>query len=165
MRTAFVAIRAILWAAAFILLWGWLAVSARRYDARISIEVPPAARIPGIALMIPGGLLVLACVGSFVLRGQGTPAPFDPPRVFVATGPYRYVRNPMYLGAGVFLLGFGLFEGSPSILLLTAAAWVVAQIFLIVYEEPDLEDRFGSSYTDYKKAVHRWIPRRPPSSS
>ena len=39
------------------------------------------------------------CIGTFVTKGQGTPAPFDPPREFVASGPYRYVRNPMYIGA------------------------------------------------------------------
>jgi protein-S-isoprenylcysteine O-methyltransferase Ste14 len=165
MKTLFVAIRAILWASGFILLWGWLAMSARRYDARLEIELPPAARIPGVVLMIPGALLAFACIASFIVRGRGTPAPFDPPRVFVATGPYRYVRNPMYVGAAVFLLGLGLFERSPSILILSAISLAGAHLFVLVYEEPALEDRFGASYLAYKRDVRRWIPRRPRSSS
>lgn len=165
MKILFVAVRAILWASGFILLWGWLALSARRYDTRLGGELPPALKFPGVLLMIPGGLVALACIGSFIVRGKGTPAPFDPPRVFVASGPYRYVRNPMYVGAAVFLLGFGLFEQSPSILLLSALSLTCAHFFVVLYEEPALEDRFGASYLAYKNAVHRWVPRRPVSSS
>jgi protein-S-isoprenylcysteine O-methyltransferase Ste14 len=115
--------------------------------------------------MIPGAFLVLLCLWNFVVRGKGTGAPFDPPRVFVATGPYRYVRNPMYVGAAVFLLGFGLFERSPSILVLSAILLTCAHLFVILYEEPELEARFGATYLAYRRDVRRWIPRRPRSSS
>ena len=118
----------------------------------------------GVALMIPGGLLVLACVGSFVLRGAGTPAPFDPPRVFVGTGPYRYVRNPMYIAAALVLAGYGLLERSLSIVLLSLVFLVVMHLFVLLVEEPGLERRFGESYLAYKRATNRWLPRPRPSS-
>src|SRR3954469_16590475 len=59
----------------------------------------------GAALAACGVSLALWCIGTFVMRGQGTPAPFDPPRRLVVRGPYRFVRNPMYLGATLGLAG------------------------------------------------------------
>ncbi len=161
MKALFVAVRAVLYASGFILFFGWLAMSARRYDARLDLRLPAAGKIPGVLLMIPGGILALACVGNFIVRGKGTPAPFDPPRVFVATGPYRYVRNPMYVGGLAFLAGLALFEGSVSILLFSLLLLVVAHLLVVLYEEPDLERRFGESYLAYKRTVPRWLPRRP----
>lgn len=71
--------------------------------------------IIAIALGLAGGVLALGCVLTFALVGKGTPAPFDPPRRLVRSGPYRYVRNPMYLGAGLALGGAALFYRSPRL--------------------------------------------------
>jgi protein-S-isoprenylcysteine O-methyltransferase Ste14 len=161
MKTAFVAVRAILYASGFIFVFGWTALAARRYDEQLGIALPEALKIPGLVLMVPSGILALACIGNFIVRGQGTPAPFDPPRVFVAAGPYRYVRNPMYVGGLLFLAGLALFESSLSILLFAAILLVAAHLLVLLYEEPILERKFGASYLAYKRAVPRWIPRRP----
>jgi protein-S-isoprenylcysteine O-methyltransferase Ste14 len=115
----------------------------------------------GVAAMAAGGVLILTCVGLFASRGRGTPAPFDPPREFVAVGPYRYVRNPMYVGALTLLVGFGLWQRSVSVLLFALLAALIAHLFLVLFEEPDLERRFGDSYVEYKGSVNRWLPRRP----
>ncbi|HXU45863.1 MAG TPA: methyltransferase, partial [Thermoanaerobaculia bacterium] len=71
-----------------------------------------ALEIAGIALGVAGGALALWCIGTFTFVGRGTPAPFDPPRKLVIRGPYRYVRNPMYLGAALALSGAALFYRS-----------------------------------------------------
>jgi protein-S-isoprenylcysteine O-methyltransferase Ste14 len=165
MKTAFVAVRAILYASAFIVFFGWLALGARRYDGRIGMALPAALTIPGLLLMIPSGILTLACIGNFIARGKGTPAPFDPPRVFVAAGPYRYVRNPMYAGGLAFLAGLALFEGSVSILIFAAILFAAAHLLVILYEEPVLKARFGESYSAYLRSVPRWLARRPARSS
>ena len=55
-----------------------------------------------------GTAMALWCVFAFVFIGKGTPAPFDPPRKLVVRGPYRFVRNPMYIGAGMTLAGAAL---------------------------------------------------------
>jgi protein-S-isoprenylcysteine O-methyltransferase Ste14 len=160
LRTLFVALRGVLYATGFILLWGWIAFgAARRYDERLGIGLPAWGRPIGVLLMVPGGLLALVCLATFIVRGQGTPAPFDPPVVFVPTGPYRYVRNPMYIGAGFFLAGLALFQRSASILIFSAALLFAAHLFVLFFEEPDLERRFGESYTAYKRATNRWLPR------
>jgi protein-S-isoprenylcysteine O-methyltransferase Ste14 len=110
--------------------------------------------------MAAGGTLAFACVATFVNRGEGTPAPFDPPRKFVAAGPYRFVRNPMYIAAFTVLLGFGLYEQSPAILLFTLAWLLAAHLFVILYEEPHLHSTFGAPFDDYCRSVRRWLPRR-----
>lgn len=75
--------------------------------------IGPSQDVGGVLVLL-GGSLALWCILTFVFVGRGTPAPFDPPRRLVTRGPYRVVRNPMYLGAGLTLLGAALFYGSPT---------------------------------------------------
>ncbi|MGH2568515.1 MAG: methyltransferase family protein [Bacteroidota bacterium] len=161
MLKLFTALRALLYASAFAYLWGYLALGVRRYDEEIGFSLPASSSQAGIALMVVGGLIALSCVATFVVRGDGTPAPFDAPRQLVVRGPYRYVRNPMYIGAAVVLVGFGLVHQSFSMALFALLFLLVAHVFVIFYEEPSLENSFGESYVDYKNRVHRWIPKIP----
>jgi len=158
-----VVLRAVLYSSAFVLLWAWLAASARPLDARLPLTIPVWARPPGLALALAGALLVLWCIGTFVARGRGTPAPFDPPREFVAAGPYRYVRNPMYIGAFGILAGAGLALRSPSIIGVGVLFLLLVHLLVLLYEEPSLGSRFGDPYLHYKSSVHRWLPRSPRS--
>src|SRR5260370_394626 len=120
MKTLFIALRAAIFGTGFILLWGWVALGLHhRYDATLGFALTGWTRAFGIALMAAGGILAFACVATFVKHGEGTPAPFDPPRKFVAAGPYKFARNPMYLGGFIVLFGFGLYEQSPAILIFT----------------------------------------------
>jgi protein-S-isoprenylcysteine O-methyltransferase Ste14 len=153
------AMRALVYATAFLAAWGWLALQTRRLDAEMGVPLPPEVHAVGVALLVLGGGLALWCVALFVWLGRGTAAPFDPPRRFVAVGPYRWVRNPMYLGCLRMLAGFGLGHTSPAMLLFTLPAAATAHLFVILYEEPTLERRFGASYVEYKDTVNRWLPR------
>lgn len=160
MKTLFIALRTSVFVAMFFWLWLWLALSVRPYDARWNISLPVWTPALGIGLIVLGGALALACNGLFTVRGRGTPAPFDAPRVFVAIGPYRYVRNPMYIGGMTLLAGLALLERSISILLFAAGWLVLAHLFVILYEEPTLRRKFGRTYEDYLRTVPRWIPVR-----
>lgn len=155
------ALRASLYAAAFVFLWAWVAGALRVFDARLGGMLPIWMRWPGLLLAAAGAALGLYCIATFVTAGAGTPAPFDAPRRFVAVGPYRYVRNPMYLGGVGILAGSGLVLRSPSILAFTAVWWLLAHVFVLAYEEPTLRARFGATYDDYRSRVSRWIPRLP----
>lgn len=115
----------------------------------------------GVALMVVGGALAVACVVTFVVRGRGTPAPFDAPREFVAGGPYRWVRNPMYLGGFLVLAGYALCAVSFAALLVAFGMLAAAHLFAVLYEEPTLERRFGASYRAYRRRTRRWIPGPP----
>ena len=157
MRTLFIALRALIFASGFVLLWGWLALSVRAFDRGMAL--PSWTAVPGIILMVVGGILALTCVGEFVLRGRGIPAPFDSPRAFVAIGPYRYLRNPMYVGGFTMLVGFSLYEHSISMLLFSLAWLLAVHLFVVLYEEPTLREKFGATYTGYCNAVARWIPK------
>jgi protein-S-isoprenylcysteine O-methyltransferase Ste14 len=162
MKTLFIALRAAIFATGFIFLWGWAALSLHdRYDATLGFAFSNWTPAVGIMLMVAGGILALACVATFVTCGEGTPAPFDPPRKFVAAGPYKFMRNPMYVGGFIVLIGFGLYEQSPAILLFTLPWLLLAHLFVIVYEEPHLRHTFGTAYDAYCRSVHRWLPAVP----
>ena len=158
MKLFFTTLRSIIYVPLFILFFRWLALNVRGYDSRIGVTLPQWFAIIGIVAMVMGGILVIICVLVFIIRGKGTPTVFDPPTQFVATGPYAYVRNPMYIGGFILLIGFGLYHTSMSILILALVLLVVFHFFILLVEEPNLERLFGKSYLDYKKKINRWIP-------
>lgn len=155
------AVRAAVYGSVFLLLWAWIALRARPLDSFLAGPLGAWSRPVGIAFMAGGGLLALVCAGLFVSKGRGTPAPFDPPRAFVAVGPYRWVRNPMYLGGLLLLLGFGLWHRSPAMAAITALVWALVHAFVVLVEEPGLVRRFGEDYEAYRRRVRRWVPRPP----
>jgi acid phosphatase (class A) len=158
---AFAAVRGLLYATGFVALWWWVVASVRPLDSRFTLELPAWVRVPGLVLAALGVVLAFSCVAAFALAGKGTPAPFDPPRVVVAVGPYRWVRNPMYLGAVAVICGAGLYLRSLGAIVVAAFFILLAHALVLLYEEPILEERFGESYLRYKKSVPRWVPRRP----
>jgi protein-S-isoprenylcysteine O-methyltransferase Ste14 len=160
MKLLFILLRSLIYVPLFIGFFGWLALRVRVYDHKMNIALPPGATVAGVIFMIAGAILVLTCIAIFISRGKGTPAVFDPPTVFVATGPYAYVRNPMYIGGFVLLTGFGLFHRSPSILVLAGILIILFHLFVVFLEEPALKKLFGNSYAAYKKQVNRWLPKR-----
>jgi protein-S-isoprenylcysteine O-methyltransferase Ste14 len=117
------------------------------------------AQVTGVVVGAAGAALALWCIITFVVSGRGTPAPFDPPRRLVVVGPYRLVRNPMYLGAGLALAGAALFYESWALLGYCAVFTLVMSLFVVVYEEPRLRATFGDAYVRYCEAVERWWPR------
>jgi protein-S-isoprenylcysteine O-methyltransferase Ste14 len=119
---------------------------------------------PQLLALLPlaiGLAILLRCIWEFGRRGRGTPAPIDPPKELVVSGLYRYVRNPMYLGVLLILLGEALFFASRALLAYAAAWWLTVHLFVLVYEEPTLARSFGDSYARYRRAVRRWVPGRP----
>ena len=116
-------------------------------------------QLAGLVVATAGAAIALWCVCAFVWIGKGTPAPFDPPRRLVVRGPYRWVRNPMYVGAALLLLGVGLFYHSAAVAVYGLALLAVAQPIVWFYEEPALRRTFGPEYEEYCRHVPRWWPR------
>lgn len=121
-----------------------------------AVEVPQVA---GMVIALAGAAVALWCVFTFALIGRGTPAPFDPPRRLVIQGPYRFVRNPMYLGAGLALAGAALFYESLPLLGYAGLFFLATYLFVVLYEEPALRRSFGQEYEAYCRRVRRWWPR------
>jgi len=115
----------------------------------------------GLAAIGIGVRLLVACIWEFARSGRGTLSPVDPPTELVVQGLYRYVRNPMYLSVTTIVLGEALLIGSRALLVYWAVWFVVANLFVIGYEEPALRRRFGPAYEKYRGTVHRWLPRTP----
>ena len=114
----------------------------------------------GSLLIITGAAVLLRCVWEFIVVGRGTLSPVEPPRHLVVTGLYRYVRNPMYVGVFLVLLGEILFFASSALLIYTIAWFICVNLVVLLYEEPGLRSKFGQSYDDYCSGVRRWIPAR-----
>ena len=98
-------------------------------------------------------------VTLFMKFGEGSPAPWDPPKKMVIRGPYRFVRNPMITGVLLMLLAEAILFRSWPI-----AGWMMVffignVIYFPLIEEKGLEKRFGDEYRKYKAHVPRWIPR------
>ncbi|HWC19360.1 MAG TPA: isoprenylcysteine carboxylmethyltransferase family protein [Terriglobales bacterium] len=163
-QRVFLAIRTLLYASGFFLVLAWL------LPAFLNISSSPAApsqspwRTLGILPLLIGLAIILWCVTNFVVEGKGTPAPFDPPRRLVVTGPYCYMRNPMYVGGLLFLIGYAVLfvEFSITLLWYAVALIVAVNIFILAYEEPILKRKFGGDYEKYCRNVHRWMPRLHP---
>ncbi len=124
----------------------------------------PAAQVAGVVLIAAGLLVIAACFVRFVADGVGTPSPLAPPQELVARGPYRHVRNPMYVATAAVIIGEGLLIARP-ILPLAAIAYLGAMALLVLrFEEPLLHKRFGASWDTYAAAVPGWVPRLSPWS-
>jgi protein-S-isoprenylcysteine O-methyltransferase Ste14 len=158
----FVLVRAVTYATLFI---GLLLVFVPARILERSGMVRPAqlgaVEYAGIVVSAAGWALVLWCILTFALIGRGTPAPFDPPRKLVILGPYRYVRNPMYLGAALTLCGAALLYRSLALLAYIGAFLLAAHIFVVAYEEPTLTRLFGADYEAYRTRVSRWLIHGP----
>ena len=136
---------------------------ARPTPPRLIAWAAPAAWC-AIAVIVVGVLLYLACVWVFATQGRGTPGLWDSPRRAVTTGPYRWVRNPIYLAALLIVSGQAWLFFSADLLIYAGALAVAFHLFVSCYEEPRLRARFGAPYEAYRRTVRRWIPRPPLSN-
>jgi protein-S-isoprenylcysteine O-methyltransferase Ste14 len=119
-----------------------------------------AIGVLGLAAILAGATILIWCIADFARLGRGTLAPVDPPKALVIRGLYRYVRNPMYVGVVLVLLGESALFRSTSLLLYTGVWFLIVNLFVILYEERTLRARFGESYEQYRRSVGRWIPGR-----
>jgi protein-S-isoprenylcysteine O-methyltransferase Ste14 len=108
--------------------------------------------------LLAWGYLQYRWVGTYRTRlGGGGPGIANPPDRIVEAGPYRWVRNPMYLGHLLFFLGLAFTLGSwvAAVVFAFHAAWFQRRVR---EDERHLGERFGDSYRDYCRRVKRWIP-------
>lgn len=136
---------------------------------RDHLTLAPAETVPlllvqlaGVLVLVTGIVLFASSLRRFASEGQGTLAPWDPPRQLVVRGPYRYVRNPMISGVILVLIGEALVLLSMSHVWWALIFFGINAVYIPLLEEPQLESRFGNSYTEYRRHVPRLIPRLRP---
>lgn len=123
----------------------------------LALKLDPLSLL-AFMMFLAGAGMVIWVVYAFTAIGEGTPAPFDPPRHFVSRGLYRFLRNPMYTGSVTMLLSEALYFRSFQLLLYACLVFLFLHLFITLIEEPGLRRRFGQSYLDYCSSVPRWIP-------
>jgi protein-S-isoprenylcysteine O-methyltransferase Ste14 len=116
----------------------------------------------GLLILGLGLVLLGATIRLFANVGEGTLAPWDPPKKLVVVGPYRYVRNPMHSGAFLAMYGEGLLFGSTPLLIFVTVVFVFHWAYIPLMEERWLGNKFSEEYRVYKRNVPRWIPRLTP---
>ena len=124
-----------------------------------SVHAISALGLLGVVPAAIGVAVVLWCEWDFATFGRGTPFPLDAPKQLVARGLYRFVRNPMYVGVLLAILGQALWFESAATLWYAMAAALCFHLFVVFYEEPTLRHKFGEPYKQYAKAVPRWMPK------
>jgi protein-S-isoprenylcysteine O-methyltransferase Ste14 len=143
-----------------VLVPGTVTVMIPRYLLGVGAQAAVPFGLIGVLPIALGAACYLWCAWDFASAGRGTPAPIDPPKVLVARGLYLVVRNPMYAGVLLILLGESVLFASTILLGYALLAWLVSHLFVVFYEEPTLRRKFGKSYENYCTRVARWIPGR-----
>jgi protein-S-isoprenylcysteine O-methyltransferase Ste14 len=138
------------------LVVGYIPLVLLRRGASIETDIFAYLAIP---LWLIGGTVLLWCFWDFLVNGKGTPAPTDPPKELVITGFYRYMRNPMYNGILIIIIGHFLWFKTIWMIVHAMVVFLAFYLFVLFYEEPTLKKKFGASYENYLKTVPRWIPK------
>jgi protein-S-isoprenylcysteine O-methyltransferase Ste14 len=142
--------------AAFLALPGLVAFAIPVW---IGWSSPHAVQYPALAglLLCLGALLLLWCVREFYVAGRGTLAPWDPPRHLVVSGPYRFSRNPMYVGVLTILAGWCTLWGSRTLIIYSVSFLIGFHLRVLLFEEPWAAHHFGSEWDAYRARVPRWV--------
>ena len=156
----FVFVRAVTYAVLFIgLVLVYVPARLLSWSGIVRPGAIEVQQVVGMVIAAAGSAVALWCIFTFAFVGRGTPAPFDPPRRLVIQGPYRFVRNPMYIGAGLALAGAALVYESWPLLGYTGFFFLATHLFVVCYEEPALRRTFGQEYEAYCERIGRWWPR------
>ena len=137
------------------------AALALRLDRFWYFSLPEDLALIVWPLLVGGSLLIVASAYELAIWGGATGAPGDPASQLVTTGPYLWMRNPIYAGCTLLLFAVVFIARSPTFLFIAIIFVPVIHTYVCLVEEPRAEGRFGDDYIAYKVSVPRWIPRKP----
>jgi protein-S-isoprenylcysteine O-methyltransferase Ste14 len=137
---------------------GWLPWYIAGAPAMDSLP-PRGMRVAALAVALMGWAVLLWCARDFARRGQGTPAPYDPPRRLVTGGLYQFVRNPMYVAVVTSIVAQAVWYGSRAVLWYGVGMALLFHARVVLFEEPALASGFGDEFAAYRARVPRWLPR------
>jgi len=123
---------------------------------------PVIVQAIGVVLIAVGGIVVAWAFAQFAAEGVGVPIPGEPnSQRLTVGGPYRYVRNPLYVASTAAISGQALLLSRPALLVYAAAFLAITFSLVHWIEDPALARRFGQQFEDYRNQVPSWWPRLP----
>ena len=137
------------------LLLGWVIDQTWLHLAFPAID--DGLRKGAALVLIVGGLMLEMWAGGLFKKAGTNVVPWSPSTALVIDGPYRYSRNPMYLGFTLTYVGLALGLETPSAMILLIPCLALMTWGVILREERYLAGRFGAPYEDYRKRVRRWL--------
>jgi protein-S-isoprenylcysteine O-methyltransferase Ste14 len=133
-----------------------LGVTLRYTVGPIPFPATSWTRLVGIVVLLGGLAIIISARTLFIRTGQN-PAPWKPTPELILRGPYRFTRNPMYVGVTCFQIGLGVAVGNPWISLLAPVALLTVHFIAVLPEEKYLAEKFGPSYHEYCASVRRYL--------
>ncbi len=153
-------IKTIVYGVVFILVF-WISIPLALLFLNNYLNLPVLdifyLKLLGILLLVLDPLIFFYCSNLFMKHGKGTPIHIDSPKKFVAKGIYKYSRNPIYIGHIFGFLGIALIFGQLLLFVYVPLIFLTIHLIVIFIEEPHLKRKFGKSYDEYRKKVHRWL--------
>ena len=134
-----------------------LGVAFQYVVAPAPVPVSRAISAIGGGVLLMTGLGFIASARILFTRTGQSPAPWKPSPELILKGPYRFTRNPMYLGITLFELGLGLAVNNLWISLFAAPALLTVHFIAVLPEERYLSEKFGESYKAYLAQVRRYL--------
>jgi protein-S-isoprenylcysteine O-methyltransferase Ste14 len=114
----------------------------------------------GAVTAIAGLVFMAWSVLTFVSIGKGTAVPIAPPRKLIVSGPYKYCRNPMILGAMLYYLGVGTYFGSLRMgIVMFLLSLIIGSCYIKLIEEKELQLKFGAEYEEYRTRTSFLLPK------
>ena len=130
-----------------------------RLRGSAAVAVNGTEAVAAILVIVLGiAIYLYTAFWSFASMGGGTPAPIAPTKILVVEGLHRFVRNPMYIGVELAVLGQAWLFHSFALIVYFVFAAAAVHVFVLFYEEPTLRKRYGEEYDRYCAAVPRWLP-------
>lgn len=134
-----------------------LGVLVQRMGTRLSLPFAPGLRVlGGILILVCGVSLVISARIWFTRTGQ-SPIPWKPTPELILRGPYRFTRNPMYVGVTLVVVGIGIVLNNLWISLFAGPALVAVHFIAVLPEERYLTQKFGESYRSFLARVRRYV--------
>lgn len=134
-----------------------LGVIVQRKAVRLSLVFARGLRLAAAALILACGVSLVASARILFRHTGQNPIPWKPTPELILQGPYRFTRNPMYVGVTLFVIGLGLAVNNLWISLFAAPALLVVHFIAVLPEERYLAAKFGESYRSFLAQVRRYL--------
>ena len=121
------------------------------------IPIEPTLRISAGVLLVAAGVALAAWARIHFIRTGQSVIPWTPTPELIFQGPYRFTRNPMYVGLSLLTIGLGVALNNLWIVLFALPALLILHVIAVLPEEKYLSEKFGDSYRNYLKRVRRYL--------